>query len=220
MADHPTRVLLVDDHQVLRDGLQALLDSEDDITVIGGAGTAEEGIRLTLEHRPDVVVMDLGLPDDSGLDAIQQIREAGVDCRIVVLSMHTGREFVMQAVEAGTDGYVPKSSAHTSLLTAIRVVRQGERYLHPKAATALVESITEPPTEAELLARLSDREREVLRLTAMGFTSREIGQQLSLSHKTVETYRQRASDKLDLHHRPDLVRFALRAGILDDDAPT
>ena len=185
MATDSIRVLLVDDHQVLRDGLQALLDSEDDIAVIGGAGTAEEGVRLTLDRRPDVVVMDLGLPDDSGLDAIQQIRDAGVDCRIVVLSMHTGREFVVQAVEAGADGYVPKSSAHTSLLTAIRIVQQGERYLHPKAATARVESITEPPTEAQRLARLSDREREVLRLTAMGFTSREIGQQLSLSHKTV-----------------------------------
>jgi len=218
MADEPIRVLLVDDHQVLRDGLQALLDSEDDIAVLGGAGTAEEGIRLTLDHRPDVVVMDLGLPDDSGLAAIQQIREAGVDCRIVVLSMHSGREFVMQAVEAGCDGYVPKSSAHTSLLKAIRVVQQGQRYLHPRAATALVESITEPPTEAELLARLSNREREVLRLTAMGFTSREIGQQLSLSHKTIETYRQRAGEKLDLHHRPDIVRFALRAGLLDDTA--
>lgn len=216
MTNDPISVLLVDDHQVLRDGLQALLDAEEDITVLGGAGTSEEGVRLTLDRRPDVVVMDLGLPDDSGLDAIQQIREAGVDCRIIVLSMHTGREFVMQAVEAGCDGYVPKSSAHTSLLKAIRVVQEGERYLHPKAATALVESITQPPTEAELLGRLSKRELEVLRLTAMGFTSREIGQQLSLSHKTVETYRQRASNKLDLHHRPDLVRFALRAGILDE----
>lgn len=218
MAEETVRVLLVDDHQVLRDGLQALLESEDDITVVGGAGTAADAVRLTLEHRPDIVVMDLGLPDASGLDAMREIREAGVECRIIVLSMHTGREFVMKAVEAGCDGYVPKSSAHTSLLRAIRVVQQGERYLHPKAATALVESITDAPTEAEQLEKLSGREREVLRLTAMGFTSREIGQKLSLSHKTVETYRHRASDKLGLHHRSDLVRFALRAGILDDVA--
>lgn len=218
MAEKTVRILLVDDHQVLRDGLKSLLESEDDISVVGGAGTAAEAVRLTLEHRPDIVVMDLGLPDASGLDAIHQIRGAGIDCRIVVLSMHTSREFVMQAVEAGCDGYVPKSSAHTSLLQAIRVVQAGERYLHPKAATALVESITDAPTEAEQLEQLSDREREVLRLTAMGFTSREIGQKLALSHKTVETYRQRASVKLGLHHRSDLVRFALRAGILDDVA--
>ena len=132
-----------------------------------------------------------------------------------MLSMHTKRDFVVEAIEAGCDGYVPKSSAHTSLLQAIGVVLSGERYLHPKAATALMDSLTGDQTAAEQFAELSDREQEVLRLTAMGYTSREIAEKLVISSKTVETYRQRAMEKLDLEHRSDLIRFALRAGLLD-----
>jgi two-component system response regulator NreC len=209
-------ILLVDDHKVLRDGLRALLESEPELTVVAEAGNGRDAIRLAQELQPDIIVMDLGLPDISGLEAISAIRDAKVDSRIIVLSMYVRREFVRPAIEAGCDGYVPKSSTHTSLLEAIRVVLTGERYLHPKAATALVESVTAKETESELYQQLSEREQDVLRFTALGFTSRETGEKLIISSKTVETYRHRAMEKLGLAHRSDLVKFALRAGILDD----
>jgi two-component system response regulator NreC len=211
------RVLLVDDHHVLRDGLKVLLDAEDDILVIGEANNGQEAFDLTLNLNPDVVVMDLGLPDFSGFEAIKLIRERKHPVRIVVLSMHTRKEFVVRAIEAGADGYVPKSSTHVSLLDAIRTVQSGERYLHPKAATALVETYMEDMNSDEIrYQELTAREQEVFQLTAMGFTSREIGEKLVISPKTVDTYRQRAVDKLGIEHRSELVRFALKIGILDD----
>lgn len=209
-------ILLVDDHKVLRDGLRALLESEDDLAVIGEAGTGAQAIELTEKYTPDVIVMDLGLPDMNGLDAIRAIRRHNQSSKIVVLSMYTRREFVVPALEAGCNGYVPKSSTHTSLLQAIRVVLKGEQYLHPIAATAVVESLTGEQSEAEQFGQLSEREQEVLRLTAMGFSSREIGAKLTISSKTVETYRQRAMEKCGLEHRSDLIKFALRAGIFHD----
>ncbi|MCG3209036.1 MAG: Oxygen regulatory protein NreC [Anaerolineae bacterium] len=216
MANQKIEILLVDDHKVLRDGLRALLESEDDLVVVAEADTGGQAIQLAQTVTPDIIVMDLGLPDISGLEAIRAIRKVNQLSRIVVLSMYTRREFVVPAIEAGCDGYVPKSSTHTSLLQAIRVVLRGERYLHPTAATALVESLTGQQSEAEQFALLSEREQDVLRLTAMGFSSREIGDKLAISSKTAETYRQRAMDKLNLEHRSDLIRFALRAGILYD----
>ena len=217
MKENPIRVLLADDHQVLRAGLVALLDGENDIDVIGEAGSGEEAIRMALEAQPDVIVMDLGMPGKvSGLDAIREIRRQNPEIRILVLSMHSGREIVMQAIKAGCDGYVPKSSAHTNLLRAIRVVYSGERYLHPTVATVVVDELTDRQAKAGLLNILSDREQEVLRWTAMGFTSREIGEKSALSPKTVDTYRQRAMEKLNLEARSDIIRFALQAGLLDD----
>jgi two-component system response regulator NreC len=218
MNKTPIRVLLADDHQMLRDGLRALLNSQPDMQVVAEAGTGNDAIRLAGEARPDVIVMDLGMPGVSGLDAIQAIRRQNLSTRIVVLSMHGGREIITQALQAGADGYVPKSSAHESLLQAIRVVYTGQRFLHPSTATALVDQLLEEQREKKLLENLSDRETEVLRWTAMGFTSREVGQRLALSPKTVDTYRQRAMEKLDLNNRSDLIRFALRAGLLDDKA--
>lgn len=211
------RILLVDDHVVLRDGLKVLLESEPGWQVVGGTESGAAAIRLAGALCPDVIVMDLGLPDMSGLEAIRRIREGNERVRIIVLSMYTRREFVVPAVEAGCDGYIPKSSTHTSLLEAIPIVLRGERYLHPKAATALMRSLSEEvPSEAEAFADLSEREQEVLQLTAMGYSGREIGEKLVISPKTVDTYRQRAMEKLGLSHRADLIKFALRAGILDE----
>jgi two-component system response regulator NreC len=136
--------------------------------------------------------------------------------RIVVLSMHTEREFVLQAVTLGCEAYVPKSTAHLSLLQAIRAVRASERFLHPQVAAVLMDSMAHTDTAAQQFQALSEREQEVLRLSAQGYISREIGDQLMLSPKTVETYRQRAFEKLGLEHRSELIRFALRAGILDE----
>ncbi len=215
-SHNPVRILLVDDHNVLRDGLRALLENEPDLRVVGEAGTGAQAIALAHTLQPDVVVLDLGLPDMSGIDVIRAIRLAQTALRIVVLSMYSQREFVVPAIEAGCDGYVPKSSAHTSLLQAIRTVLTGERYLHPTAATALIGSLRDHQSESAQFAALSEREQDVLRLTAQGFTSREIGETLIISAKTVETYRQRAMEKLGIEHRSDLVKFAVRAGLLDD----
>lgn len=209
-------ILLVDDHVVLRDGLRVLLDDEPGLRVVGEAGTGAEALRLAAELQPDIIIMDIGLPDMSGVDVIRDIRSQNETTRIIVLSMYTRREFVVPAVEAGCDGYIPKSSTHTDLLAAIPVVLRGERYLHPKAATALVRSFTGQLSAGEQFAALSEREQTVLQLTALGFTSREIGEKLIISPKTADTYRQRAMEKLGLAHRSDLIQFALRAGILDD----
>ncbi len=209
------KILLADDHKVLRDGLRALLEGEGDMEVVAEAGTVDDAIQLTTKFLPDVVVMDLGMPGGSGLDAIRLIRQKELPVRIVVLSMHSGREMVMQVLQAGSDGYVPKSSAHTDLVQAIRTVYKGQRFLHPEATTALVDELLDKQEESKLLGILSDRERDVLKLTAMGFTSREIGDQLALSPKTVDTYRERAMMKLNIEHRTDIIRFALRAGLLD-----
>lgn len=215
MPETTISILLVDDHKVLRDGLRALLESEPDIQVAGNAGTGAEAVALARSLQPDIIVMDLGLPDMSGLEAIRLIRQENTRSKIVVLSMHSSSDFVRPAVEAGCDGYIPKSSTHTSLLQAIRVVLTGERYLHPKAATSLMETFTDKSPEPAQFDALSEREQEVLQLTALGYTSREIGEKLFISPKTVDTYRQRAMEKLALEHRSDLIKFALHAGILD-----
>ncbi len=210
------RVLLADDHRVLRAGLRVLLESEEDMHVVAEASTGEDAVRLANQFLPDVIVMDLGMPGISGMEAIRQVRESLPQIRIVVLSMHSGREVVMQALEAGSDGYVPKSAAHMNLLQAIRTVHAGQRFLDPSAATVVVDKLMEKQEEHKLLSILSDRELEVLRQTAMGFTSREIGKQLSLSPKTVDTYRYRVMEKLDLQHRSELIQFALRAGLMEE----
>jgi DNA-binding NarL/FixJ family response regulator len=220
MSGSQIRILLADDHQMLRDGLRALLESQPDMCVVAEAGTGDEAIRLAASTQPDVIVMDLGMPGTSGLEAIREIRRQKLAAHIVVLSMHGGKEIVMQAIQAGSDGYVLKSSAHTNLLQAIRVVHRGECFLGPSAATVVVDELLDEHREAKQLSVLSDREMEVLRWTAMGFTSREVAERLALSPKTVDTYRQRAMEKLELNNRSDIVRFALRAGLLDDTPAT
>lgn len=211
------RVMLVDDHQVLRDGLRLLLESEPDLAVIGEAATGHQAVELFAALSPDVAIVDLGLPDISGIEVTRRFKQEMPQIRVVVLSMHSSKEFVINAIEAGADGYVPKSTTHESLLDAIRTVFAGERYLHPVAATALIETYVEEGNPEELrFQELTEREQEVFRLSAMGFTSREIGEQLIISPKTVDTYRQRAFDKLGINHRSELVKFALRLGILDN----
>lgn len=216
MGKAKIQVLLVDDHKVLLEGLRSLLDTEDDITVLGVASTAGEALEAAKSLKPNVMIVDLGLPDRNGLELIADITELELGIRMIVLSMHSNQEIVRKALEAGCQGYVPKESAHSKLVEAIRVVFAGERYLHPVAASALIDAMTNPSDDKALFDALSEREQEVARYTAMGFSSRETAAQLNLSPKTVETYRQRVYEKLNINHRKDLVRFALAAGILDD----
>ena len=213
------RILLVDDHKVLRDGLRALLELEIDLRIVGEAGTGASAIELARSLAPDLMILDLSLPDMSGLEVIRAVRRDMTGIRIIVLSMHSRREFVVPVMEAGSDGYVPKSATHTSLHEAIRVVLAGERYLHPVAATALLGAKHETLSESIQFGTLSEREQDVLRLSAQGFTSREIAEKLSIGSKTVETYRQRAMEKLGLENRSEFVKFAVRAGLLDGFRP-
>ncbi|MBL8096117.1 MAG: response regulator transcription factor [Anaerolineales bacterium] len=219
MNAQPLRIILVDDHQILRDGIRALLEGEPGVSVVGECGSGAEALALCAKEPPDLVVLDLSLPDMSGLDVLRQLQETQPGIRVVVLSMHTQREFVLQAIAGGCAAYVPKATAHTSLVEAIQAVRHGERFLHPKVAAVLIESFGSDMSEIQQFQALSERERDVLQQTAWGFNSREIGEKLALSPKTVETYRQRAMEKLGLEHRTDLIRFALKAGILGEQGP-
>jgi DNA-binding NarL/FixJ family response regulator len=213
---HKIRILLVDDHSLMRTGVRMVLQAEPDMEVVGEAETGDEGVRKAVELRPDVVLMDLSMPGMGGLEATRRITAAETGARLLVLTMHAEEEYLLPVLEAGGSGYVTKHSADTDLVDAVRVVARGDVFLYPSAATVLTRSLRAPrPSAADDPAGLlSPREREVLALTAEGYSSTEIGGRLHLSHKTVETYRQRLMDKLNLHHRSELVRFALTRGLL------
>jgi two-component system response regulator NreC len=210
------RILLVDDHAMLRAGLRALLEAEPGMDVVGEAGTGEEGIAMTERVRPDVVVMDLSMPGIGGLEATRRISQAGQGTRVLVLTMHGEEEHLLPVLEAGGSGYVNKRSADEELIEAIRTVARGDVFLYPNAAKLLLQGFRgkNEKGEDDPLERLTEREREVLGYTAEGFSSAEIGKKLFISPKTVDTYRSRIMEKLGLHHRSELVRFALQQGLL------
>lgn len=209
-------ILLVDDHTMFRAGIRALLESEPRMKVVGEAATGEEGVEQVRSLRPDVVVMDLSMPDSNGLDATRRIAALGYDTRVLVLTVHAEEEYLVPVVEAGASGYLTKVSADRDLIEAIKVVARGEVYLPPKATRLLLQKYKAAETDSDMqgLHDLSSREQEVLALTAEGFSSREIGEKLFISPKTVDTYRARIMEKLKLNHRSELVRFALRVGLL------
>lgn len=210
------RILLADDHAVLRAGLRALLDAEPDMTVVGEAATGEEALEKVKSLQPDVVVMDLSMPGMGGLEATRQIQELPDKPRVLVLTMHAEEEFLLPVLEAGGSGYVRKTRADEDLTEAIRTVARDEVFLYPSATKILLQGYktVEAGGERTPLDRLSERERDVLSLTAEGFSSSEIGEKLFISPKTVDTYRSRIMEKLGLKHRSELVRFALQTGLL------
>lgn len=213
------RVLLADDHTLLRAGLRALLSAEPDMTVVGEAANGEEAVRLATELRPDVVVMDISMPVMDGLEATRQLGAALPTTRVLVLTMHAEEQYLLKVLEAGGSGYVLKASADTELMAAIRVVHGGQAYLYPSATRMLLEAFRKgEPDDDKRHDHLSEREREVLTLTAEGYSNSEIGARLYLSPKTVDTYRQRIMEKLNLHHRAELVRYALDRGLLRPSA--
>lgn len=209
-------ILLVDDHAMFRAGIKALLESEERMTVVGEASSGEEAIEQVRSLRPDIVVMDLSMPGSNGLDATRRIAALGYDTRVLVLTVHAEEEYLVPVVDAGASGYLTKTSADRDLIEAIKVVARGEVYLPPKATRLLLQQYRAVEGDSDLtgLQDLSSREQEVLALTAEGFSSREIGQKLFISPKTVDTYRSRIMEKLGLNHRSELVRFALRVGLL------
>jgi two-component system response regulator NreC len=209
----PIRVLLVDDHAVLRSGLRLLLEREEGVEPVGEAGTAEDAVRSLPRLRPDLVVIDLEMPGMGGIEGAQRIRERAPEVRVLVLSMHDRPQDVRRAFEAGVDGYLPKAAADEDLVRAIRAVADGERYVHPSLGAALAA----PPASAGPMDELTDREREVLRLLALGHTNQEIAQQLIVSVRTVESHRAHVMTKLRVATRAGLVRSALEAGLLAEE---
>lgn len=210
------RILLVDDHTVLRAGLKALLDSEPDMRVVGEASTGEEGVERAKQLKPDVVVMDLSMPGFGGMEATRQIAGLGLNINVLVLTMHAEEEYLLAVLEAGGSGYVRKTSADQDLTHAIRAVSKDEVFLYPSAAKLLLQGFkTKQETHGpDPLEKLTERERDVLRQTVEGYSSSEIGERLFISPKTVDTYRSRVMEKLGLTHRSELVRFALQSGLL------
>ena len=211
------RLLLVDDHAVVRSGLRMLLGSEGDVEIAGEAGTAAEAIEAAGLVMPDVILMDIGLPDLSGIDATREIKKRFPKVAIVALTIHEDQEYFFKMLEAGASGYVPKRAAPEELLTAIRAAATGQVYLYPSLAKLLVKDYLsqDHPTEEKLkLDGLTDREREVLTYLAEGANNDEIAASLVISPKTVERHRENIMHKLNLHSRVELVRYAIRKGII------
>jgi len=210
------RVILVDDHPVLRTGLRTLLQNEADLDVIGETGEGWQAVELASQLSPDVVVMDLALPGMGGLDATREIRRRGLKCAVLVLTAQAEERYLFPVLQAGASGYVRKDVADEQLVEAVRMVAGGGVYLEPEAQSMLLQGYLQRDQAEgkDPFDGLSPRERQVLQLTAEGYTSREIGERLNISSKSVETYRSRLMEKLDLNDRPALVRYALRKGLL------
>jgi two-component system, NarL family, response regulator NreC len=208
------RVLIVDDHAVVRAGLKLLLEAEDDLEPVGEAGTGREAIFQARSLKPDVILLDVVMPDQSGLDVLPTLRHEQPDTKVLVLSMQDDPQYVRQAFAAGASGYVLKEAADTEVVAAIREVAKGGRYVHPELGARLVSAETEAARRAEE-DPLSDREREVLRLLALGHTNQEIAKQLYISVRTAETHRAHIMQKLHLSSRAELVRHALAQGLLE-----
>jgi len=212
-----TRLLLVDDHAVVRSGLRMLLSSDRDMEIVGEAGTAAEAMQAASEFTPDVILMDIGLPDKSGIEATRDLKRRFPRVAVVALTIHEDEEYFFKMLEAGASGYVPKRAAPEELLSAIRVAAAGEVYLYPSLAKLLVRdylSADHPAEEKAGLDGLTDRESEVLTHLAEGSSNDEIGSALVISPKTVERHRENIMRKLNLHSRAELVRYAIRKGII------
>lgn len=210
------KVLIVDDHAVVRTGLRLLLEREDDFEVVGEAGTADEGVRAARLEKPDVVLLDVVMPGRSGIDVCDEVVQASKG-RVLVLSMQDDPTYVRAAFAAGASGYMLKEAADTELVQAVREVAGGGRYVHPTLGARLAQAEVEAARRAAN-DPLSEREREVLRLLALGHTNQEIAKQLYISVRTAETHRAHIMQKLGLGTRAELVRYALANGMLDESS--
>ncbi len=208
------RVLIVDDHAVVRSGLRLLLDAEEDIEPVGEAGNARDAVFQARALKPDVILLDIVMPEQTGLDALPQLMHENPGAKVLVLSMQDEPRYVREAFAGGASGYVLKEAADTEVVAAVREVAAGGRYVNPELGARLVAADAEAAQRAEE-DPLSDREREVLRLLALGHTNQEIAKQLYISVRTAETHRAHIMQKLRLQTRADLVAYALERGVLE-----
>jgi two-component system response regulator NreC len=215
-----TRILLVDDHTVVRQGLRALLEDEPDFTVVGEAGSGLEAIRLVNKLQPEILVLDIMMEDISGIEVARQVRENFPRMAIVILSMYGDKGHVLEALQSGAQAYLVKKSAASELVQAVRQVLVGRRYLGTSVSDVVVDAYLEKAEAgpADPYDSLSSREREVLHLAAHGYTNAEIAEHLFISRRTVETHRANAMRKLNLSNQTDLLRYALQRGILASDS--
>ena len=217
MSGDLIRVILADDHAIVRAGLKAVLGSAKDIQVVGEASNGREAVAATERLHPDVVVMDLSMADMDGMAATKELVARQSAARVLVLTMHAEEEYLVPLLEAGAAGYLVKSAADRELVDAVRAVARGELYVQPTASRVLARQLTKKDEHADERAKfekLTDRERAVMQLVAAGYTAPEIGEKLFISPKTVDTYKQRINEKLGLSHRADYVKLALRLGLL------
>jgi two-component system, NarL family, response regulator NreC len=215
MAEQKVRVVLADDHAIMRGGLRRLLEAEADCEVVAEAGTVDDTVRFVGAHKPDVLVLDLNMPDGPSLPAIPQLLEVSPDTRIVVLTMQIEPAFAREALRAGATGYVLKEAADEELVAAVRAAMDGRSYLNPEFAARVASA---PPLESGPPDDLTEREAEVLTLIALGHTNSEIAEQLYLSIRTVETHRSHIQQKLRLTKRSELVRYALDKGLIEPES--
>jgi len=212
-------VLIADDHTLVREGLRALLVAQEGFEVIGEASNGREAIELAAQLRPDVIVMDIGMPEVDGLAATRRIAKSNPAIRILVLTVHETEDYFFRVLEAGAHGFLVKSAASTELVAAVRAIHHGGVFLHPPMARRLVEEYLARIGSGEERAShalLTPRERQILTLIGAGHTNQEIADQLSLSVNTVQAHRSHIIDKLDLHSRAELMRYAVRVGLLHD----
>ena len=210
------RLLVVDDHAVVRSGLRMLLENERDVDIVGEASSAAEAMEAAVRLKPNVILMDIGLPDLSGIDATREIKKRGLEVSIVALTIHEDEEYFFKMLEAGASGYVPKRAAPEELLTAIRAAATGQVYLYPSLAKLLVRDYLDGgrASEEQPSSDVTDREQEVLTFLAEGASNEEIAVALVISPKTVARHRENIMRKLNLHSRSELVRYAIRKGII------
>lgn len=220
------RILLADDHTLVRGGIRALLNDIKGIQVIGEASDGREALQLVEEQHPDIVVMDIAMAGMNGLEATMRITRDYPDVRVIILSMHMNEEYVLQALRAGAAGYLLKDSAIAELQLAIKAVARGETYLSPPVSKHVISDYVrrvgleygmQDPSQQPPLERLTSRQREILQLIAEGYTTQEISQKLNIGVKTVETHRTQLMDRLNIHDVAGLVRFAIRNGLISLD---
>jgi DNA-binding NarL/FixJ family response regulator len=217
MSGDTISVILADDHRVVRAGLKAVLSTAKDITVLTEASNGREAVSLTERFKPDVLLLDISMPDLDGLGVLKELAAKELPTRVLVLTMHAEEQYLVQALELGAAGYLMKSAADRELVDAVHAVARGDMYVQPSGGRLLARGVNRSGQVADDRARyekLTERERDVLRLVAAGYSAPEIGEQLFISPKTVDTYKQRINEKLDLDHRADYVKLALKLGLL------
>jgi two-component system response regulator NreC len=213
------RILLADDHTILRAGLKMMLNAQPDMEVIGEAQDGRQALHEAQRLQPDVILMDITMPDMNGIEATKQIKRVQPEIKVLVLTMHEHDEYIFQALRAGASGYMLKEAADTELITALHVVQSGQFYLSPAAQSVMVGDYLQrvrTGEEKDSYSSLTEREREILKLVAEGYTNNQIAERLVISPKTVDTHRTHIMDKLNLHSRAELVKYAMRRGLLED----